>query len=157
MAYSDIAIFPNVYSNDWLKQCLAMFLLLRLCTPFLKETLVIVSGEWCWYYIWNPLNTPEVRLSCNVSSSIYICTRKVRCLIWKYKLPWHISLSSVYNNLFYFDCETSSFCLCRPRSNPFLEPTSTKHIDTYIPLTHLLHFHIYYNSLCDINTSSFKH
>ena len=31
-----------------------------------------------------------------------------------------------YTNLFYFDCETSNFCLCKSNSNPFLEPTSTK-------------------------------
>ena len=27
---------------------------------------------------------------------------------------------------FLFDCETSTFCLCKSLSNPFLEPTSTK-------------------------------
>ena len=31
-----------------------------------------------------------------------------------------------YTNLFKFDCETSIFGLCKSRSNPFLETTSTK-------------------------------
>ena len=41
------------------------------------------------------------------------------CLsIWK-------CLPLVYSDSFKFDCETSN-CLCKSRSNPFLEPTSTK-------------------------------
>ena len=32
----------------------------------------------------------------------------------------------VYTNLFQFDCEASNVCLCKSRSIPFLEPTSTK-------------------------------
>ena len=39
-------------------------------------------------------------------------------------LTWSMYL--VYTNLFQFDCETSNVCLCKSRSNPFLEPTSTK-------------------------------
>ena len=31
----------------------------------------------------------------------------------------------VYTNLFKFDGETSNVCLCKSRSNPFREPTST--------------------------------
>ena len=52
-------------------------------------------------------------------------------------------LNLVYTNLFQFDCETSNFCLCKSRSNLFLEPTSTKQCSNVVSencLQHCLFF-----------------
>ena len=46
------------------------------------------------------------------------CIQRTVCCIYR-------MVCLVYTNLFKFDGETSNVCLCKSRSNPFREPTST--------------------------------